>query len=100
MVLRSITWKWDLDPNFGPICSSLTLLSTEMKFEYQPEEKEIDVVEELELYSLMMSRTQGEGGRGPGLGVRTLVFFVITFNYTIVALNSSRTYKILKLNLV
>ena len=45
-----------------------------MKFEYQPEEKKIDVVEELELNSLMMSRTQGEGGLGAGLGVRTLAF--------------------------
>ena len=35
---------------------SLIWLSIEIKFKYQPEEKEIDVVEELELYSLMMSR--------------------------------------------
>ena len=46
----------------GSIGPSLTLLSTEMKFEYQPEEKEIEIVEELELYRLIISRTQGEGG--------------------------------------
>ena len=40
----------------GSICPSLTLLSTEIKLKYQPEEKEIDVVEELELYSLILSR--------------------------------------------
>ena len=40
----------------GSICPSLTLLSTETKFKYQPEEKEIDVVEELGINSLMMLR--------------------------------------------
>ena len=55
MVLRSIIWKWDLDLDFWFILDpSVTLLSTDIKFKYQLEEKEIDVVEELELYSLMM----------------------------------------------
>ena len=47
----------------GSICPSLTLLSTDIKFKYQLEEKEIDVVEELELYCLMMSLII-EGGEG------------------------------------
>ena len=38
----------------GSICPSLTLLSTEIKFKHQPEEKEINVVEELELYSISL----------------------------------------------
>ena len=33
------------------ICPSLILLYTKIKLKYQPEEKEIDFVEELELYS-------------------------------------------------
>ena len=57
MVLRSIIWKWELDFDFWfNLDPSVTLLSTDIKFKYQPEEKEIDVVGELELYSLMMSR--------------------------------------------
>ena len=40
----------------GSICPRLTLPSTETKFRYQPEEKEIDYVEELGIYSLKMSR--------------------------------------------
>ena len=47
----------------GSICPSLTLLSTETKFKYQPEEKETDVVEELGLYSLMMSTWRRQRGR-------------------------------------
>ena len=57
MVLRSVIWKWDLDLDFWlNLDPSVTLLSSDVKFKYQLEEKEIDVVEELELYSLMMSR--------------------------------------------
>ena len=61
MVLRSIIWKWDLDLDFWFNLSQshitvLDSLSNEIKFKYQPDEKEIDVVEELELYSLMMAR--------------------------------------------
>ena len=32
----------------GSTCFSLTLLSTEIEFKYQPEKKEIDIVEKLE----------------------------------------------------
>ena len=42
---------FNLDPR-----ASVTLLDIDIKFKYQLEEKEIDVVEELELNSLMMSR--------------------------------------------
>ena len=48
---------------------SLIWLSIKIKFKYQPEEKEIDVVEELELYSLMMSKWCRQTSR-----VRALVF--------------------------
>ena len=56
-VFRSIIWKWDLDLDFWfNLDPSVSSLSTDIKFKYQLEEKEIDFVEELELYSLMMSR--------------------------------------------
>ena len=41
---------------FGSICPSLTLLSIETKFKYQPEEKEINIVKERGLHGLMISR--------------------------------------------
>ena len=53
LLFGSVTWT----SISSSICPSLSLLSTKTKFKYQLEEfKEINVVEELELYSLMMSR--------------------------------------------
>ena len=57
MVLRLIIWKWELDFDFWfNLDPSVTLLSTDIKFKYELEEKEIDFVEELGLYSSMMSK--------------------------------------------
>ena len=42
---------------------SVTLLSIDIKFIYQLEEKEIDVVEEQEPYSLIMSRWRRQRSR-------------------------------------
>ena len=62
-----VSSHWEVLPNLSGVSRkffpSLIWLSIEIKFKYQPEEKEIDVVEQLELYSLMMSRWSRQTSR-------------------------------------